>query len=629
MRYSSCSIPPCGAPRLPARAATWLAVAAAIALIAPRPPLSAQPKRMPVSEVRAGMVGEGQTVFAGVDRTPFKAHILGVLENVMGPRRSLILARLEGGPLARTGVIAGMSGSPVYVDGRLVGAVSYSLGAFSREPIAGITPIDEMTDLAALRGARTATSRVAFDLPLSPEGMAQVLRRAFENAAFAARPDDVREAGGAGLSQWSLGLRPIATPLSMAGVDGSSLGMLSEFFRDTGFVPVAGAAPAGEPGTNTPPEPLQAGDAVGVSLVAGDLALGATGTVTLVEGRSVYAFGHPFYNLGPTTFPMTRAWVHTILPSLFSSVKLASLGEAIGTIEQDRSTAISGTLGPVPSMIPLRITLDGARGPARSFNLKVVDDQLFTPLLTYVSILSVLQSYEREAGAATFQVKGEARVKGHGAVALEDIFSGDQPSIPAATYVVTPITALLRNDRAPVELEGVDLTITATEQPRTATIERAWIDEPRIRAGHDVTLKVLTRSWRGEETVRAVTIPIPANAAGSLTLLVADGSRMAQWEQREWRRALDAQSVGQLIRAFNTARRNNRVYVRLVSSVPGAVVNGELMPSLPPSVLAVLDSDNDAGRTTSIRQAIVGEWDLPVGQAVSGSRTLRLAVEPD
>jgi hypothetical protein len=605
----------------------WLLAAGLVFTLAPHAPVTAEVPRMPLDEIEAGMVGEGTTVFAGTRRAPFKANILGVLQNVLGPRRSLILARLEGGPLAETGVIAGMSGSPVYIDGRLIGAVSYSLGAFSKEPIAGITPIDEMTDLAA-PGPRPPVTKVSFDLPLSHEGMAATLRQAFDQAAFAMRPDAVRELSGSGLTHWSTGLRPIATPLAVAGADPSALATLDAFFRGTGFVPVAALAGTSAP-SPTPAEPLQAGDAVGVSLVRGDLSLGATGTVTLVDGKDVYAFGHPFFNLGPTAFPMTRAWVHTVLPSMMSSVKLASLGEVLGTIQQDRSTAISGTLGPAPAMIPLRIALEGGRGHRRAFDLQVVDDQLFTPLLTYVSILSVLQSYEREAGAATFQIKGEARVKGHGAVALEDIFAGDQPSVPAATYVVTPIMALLRNDRAPVEIEGVDLTITASEQPRTATLERVWIDEPRLRAGRDVTLKMLTRSWRGDEQVRSVTIPLPTQVRGPLTLLVADGTRMAQWEQREWRRALEVQSVNQLIRVFNTARKNNRLYVRLVSQAPGAIVNGEPMPSLPPSVLAVLDSSRDAGRTSPIRQAVIGEWDLPVSTAVVGSRTLTLNVEPD
>jgi hypothetical protein len=338
-------------------------------------PLSAVEPRMPIDEVRAGMVGDGTSVFEGTTRERFKAHIIGVLENVIGPRRSLILARLEGGPLAKTGVIAGMSGSPVYVDGRLIGAVSYSLGAFPKEPIAGITPIDEMTDMAAPGAPRLAAARVSFEFPLSHDGMAESLRRAFESTAFALQPDGVREVSGSGMAQWSTGLRPIATPLAVAGLDRAALHVLSTFFRDTGFVPVAAATAGGTAPPNTSSEPLQAGDAVGVSLVSGDLALGATGTVTLVDGNDVYAFGHPFYNLGPTAFPMTRAWVHTVLPSMATSVKLASLGEVLGTIQQDRATAIAGTLGPAPALIPLQIALEGARGQRRSFRLNVVDDR--------------------------------------------------------------------------------------------------------------------------------------------------------------------------------------------------------------------------------------------------------------
>lgn len=601
----------------------WLAVCLAVCGLVVLS-VSAQSPRMPLSEIRAGMVGEGSTVFTGLKREPFKAHILGVLENVTGPKHSLILARLEGGPLAQTGVIAGMSGSPVFIDGRLIGAVSYSLGAFQREPIAGITPIDEMTDLAT-PSTRPAVARVAFDLPLSHEGMARALRQAFASSSFAGRSDMVREVDGRGLAPMATSLRPIATPLGVAGLNSDALSILNSFFQDTGFVPVSVAAGAAPFPTTT--EPLQGGDAVGVGLVSGDLALGATGTVTLVEGSQVFAFGHPFYNLGPTSFPMTRAWVHTVLPSLNSSVKLATLGDVIGTIQQDRSTAIGGTLGPGPSLIPVKVALESSRGQHRAFEFSVVDDQLFTPLLTYVSILSVLQSYEREAGAATFEIKGEARIKGHEPVALEDIFSGDQPSIPTAAYVATPLMALLRNDRTPVEIENVNLSIVASEQPRTATLERTWIDEVSVRAGRSVTLKMLTRSWRGDEQVRSLEIPIPSNARGPLSLLILDGNRLAQWEQREWRRASNAQSVNQLIRAFNTARRNNRLYVRLLDQAPGAVVEGEVMTSLPPSVMAVLAPDRDSARAGTLRQAVVGEWELPVGTAVVGSRSLTLNVD--
>jgi hypothetical protein len=584
---------------------------------------------MPVDEVKAGMTGEGFTVFEGTRRDSFKVHVLGVLQNVTGPRRNLVLARLEGGPLATTGVIAGMSGSPVYIGGRLLGAVAFSLGSFSREPIAGITPIAEMIEATEVSTPRPPTQRAAIPLPMSHEVMVAALRDALPRARpFAERAGDVRTVSGSGIDPFALSLRPVATPLSIAGFSGDARELLMQVFSDAGFVPVAVGAMASPPAP-APDEPLLPGDAVGVSLVSGDLALGMTGTITQVDGDRVYAFGHPLLNLGPVRFPMTRSYVHTVLPSLLSSLKIASLGPVVGAIRQDRATAIAGTLGAAPPTVPLRISLESDRGPRHTFSLQVADDQMYTPLLTYVSLLSVLQSYERESGAATFTVTGETRVKGHGPVALEDMFTGDTPSVNAAAYVASPLNLLLRNDRAPVEIEGVDVTIRSTEQQRRATLERAWVDAVRVRPGHTVDLKVVTRGYRGEETLRTVPVDIPANARGTLSLLVSDGSRLAQWEQREWRQAVDTQSVDQLIRVFNNTRKNNRLYVRLIRPAPGAVVNGETLPALPPSVLAVLEADKSGGSFSPLRNAIVGAWEFPTDYAVVGSRLLTLNVEGD
>ena len=592
-----------------------------------RPGPAARGALISVDEVTPGMVGEGFTVFEGTRRDAFRAHVLGVLQNVAGPRRNLVLARLEGGPLETTGVIAGMSGSPVYIDGRLLGAVAFSLGSFSREPIAGITPIAEMIEATDVSAPRAPAQRAAIPLPLSHEVMAGALRDALPRARpFAERSADVRTVSGAGIDPFALSLRPLATPLGVAGFSGEARDLLVRAFSDAGFAPVAlgamgAAAPAPESG------PLQPGDAIGVSLVSGDLALGATGTVTHVDGNRVYAFGHPLGNLGPVQFPMTRAYVHTVLPSLLSSIKVASLGLPVGAIHQDRATAIAGTLGPLPPTVPVRISLESDRGQRHAFALQVADDQMLTPLLTYLSLLSVLSSYERASGAATFTVTGETRVKGHGRVAFEDMFTGDAASLSAAAYVVTPINLLLRNDRAPVEIEGVDVTIRSTEQQRRATIERAWIDAVRVRPGHTIDLKVVTRGYRGEEVLHTVPVEIPPNARGALSLLVSDGARLAQWEQREWRQAVDAQSVDQLIRVVNSSRKNNRIYVRLIRSAPGAVVDGETLPALPPSVMAVLEADRNGGSFSPLRNAIVGAWEVPVDYAVVGSRLLTLDVE--
>jgi hypothetical protein len=550
------------------------------------------------------------------------------MRNVIGPRRNLILARLEGGPLADTGVIAGMSGSPVYIDGRLVGAVSYSLGQFSKEPIAGITPFDEMVEATAQPAPRRPATRVALQMPLSPENMRASLRQAFSwMRPFAENPNDVQVFGNGLDASVGTMLRPIATPLTIGGFDASVIDPLASAFREQGFLPMMASAGGQETPVKST-QPLRPGDPVGVALVTGDLEFGATGTITEVDGNRVYAFGHPFYGLGPTQFPMTRAYVHTILPSLFSSSKLASTGEIIGTVQQDRATAIAGTLGAGPTLIPINLKLTSDRGTTKTFKMSIVNDQLFTPLLAYVSILNTLSSYERQNGAASYAVRGSAMVKKYGKVDFEDLFTGDTPSIGAATYVVGPINFLLRNAFEDVDIEGLDLEIDASEQAKTATLERVWIDGNRPKPGTTVTLKALLRTYRGEEITRAVPVEIPANARGSVSIMVADGSRLSQMEARELQlQPLQTRDLPQMIRVLNQARKNNRLYVRLVTPDAGAVVKGESLSSLPPSVLAVMESDRNGGSFKPLGAALLGEWEITTDHAVSGSRTLTLSLD--
>ncbi len=590
--------------------------------------------QMGINEIRPGMVGIGRTVFDGTHVEEFRANILGVLENVIGTHRNLILARLEGGPLANTGVIAGMSGSPVYVDGRLIGAVSYALGSFSKEPIAGITPIAEMTDSTSFSETRPTGARVHIDYPLTRDNLTAAFRKALNwNRPFAERPDETQMAGvsavaGLGGSQLGTLLRPIATPLVMSGFEPELADIFGSAFREQGFIPTGGSAAGFRAGEAPFEGPLKPGDAVGVMLVSGDLQLGGTGTITHIDGDRVYAFGHPMYNLGPTEFPMTRAYVYTVLPSLFSSMKLSSTGEVIGTFLQDRATAIAGRLGPGPRLIPVTISLESSRVAKQTFHFGVVNDQLFGPLMTYASILNTLGSYERQYGSATFGVRGSATVRKHDAVSYHNLFSGEQASMGAAAYVVAPITYLMGNDYEKVDLEGVDVTFSSTEEPRTAMLERVWLDDPRPRAGRTVPLKVMFRTYRGEEVVRTLPIEIPANASGTLSLLVSDGARLGQSEQRE-ARLPQPRSVDQMIKALNKARRNNTLYIKLLGSDAGAVVNGELLSSLPPSVLGVLEGDRNGGNFNPLHSATIAQWELPTEHAVAGSRTLTITVSPN
>lgn len=587
----------------------------------------AAPGLMPISEVKAGMVGTGRTVFEGTDLQSFTVHILGVLKNIQAPQRDLILAKLEGGPLADTGVIAGMSGSPVYIDGRLVGAVSYSIGSFAKEPIAGITPIEEMIEATENPSPRPAASHTQIDLPITPERLVSALRADYQRAAiFADRPADVQSIGLPSSAGAELGalMRPIATPLLISGMDRDAADLLTSIFSRAGFTPMIGGGSSGEP---APAQPLRPGDPIGVRLLGGDAELGATGTITYIDGNRLYAFGHPFFDAGPSEFPLTRAHVFASLPSLMSSFKIATMGDVVGTLQQDRATAIAGTLGKMPSTIPVTITLESTHAPVRTFHYSVVNDQLFSPLLTYVALFNTLGNYERQFGDVTFGVKGTVALD-HGAdLTFDDIFTGDTAIPSASASVAGPLTLVVGNDIEPVAVKTIDMTVSASEQSRTATIERVWLDEVHPRAGQTVPLKVMTRSYRGAAKVSTIPIDIPANASGQLTIMVTDGRQLNLLEQHDLRQTLQSQHLSQLVKALNETRRNNRVYVRLLTGTPGALVNGQAMTSLPPSVLSVLEDDRSSGDFTPIRSAPIGEWELPMDSAVTGTRVLTIDLD--
>ena len=572
------------------------------------------------------MVGVGRTVFEGTQVQEFRVQVIGVLENAVGPRQSLILARFEGGPLANTGVIAGMSGSPVYVDGKLVGAVSYGF-PFSKETIGGITPIQEMLDATQTQAPRAASTRLASRLgagrPLQPLDKSAFLA-ALQRPLSVLYPGAERGGQPHGLS--ATGLSPLPLPMVFSGFAAAAFEWARGVFGGMGFAPVAGMARAGLPATL--PE-LEPGGPVGVSLIEGDLDLSVTGTITHIDGDRVYAFGHPFYNLGPTQFPMKKAYVYSIFPSLYQSWKISTAGEPVGTIEQDRTTAIAGRLGPTPRLIPVQVSLETSRRQRRDFSFRIVEDELFSPALAFVSLLSVLQSNERAFGTSTISLQARLMLDGQREVRVEDLFTQEQPAMQAAALVAAPIAYLMSNDFQPVSLQRVEVEASSHETIQSATLHRAWIERSgRVRPGSSVPLKVQLRSYRGDTLTETIPVSIPASAAaGNYTLLVADAGAFTALEQREMRQAFVPRDLDQLIRAINSLRRNNQIYVRLLRAEDGAIVSGEYLQALPPSILSVLGRSDESGSVVPIRTAAVWDFALPTEYAVSGSRTLALTVE--
>lgn len=606
-----------------AAAAIFVALAGAITLAAPqRPPVMF----MKVEDVKPGMTGTGRTVYAGDTLEDFQVQIIGTLSNAVGPGRPLILARLSGGRLAETGVISGMSGSPVFIDGKLVGAVSYAIGSFPTEPIAGITPIEQMlSDVDRPGGtARAASTDLALPNPATPVDVFAALRRLMDRAAapLSSLPTSIsadRDLAGAVL-------RPIGVAMSMRGFDttlatdlGAALGAVTgppEIGARAGLQQVAGAA-------------LRPGDPVGASLLRGDFEMGATGTVTYVDGSRVYAFGHPFLGLGPTRMPMTRARVYTVLPSLQSSMKIADLGPVIGTVSQDRASAIGGTLGAAPPELDVTLTLINASAgnATRTFRFHVTHDPALTPLFAYVSMLNVLTSYHRQTGVLTVGINGRASFGADGVITIDDQFSGDQALVGVANTVLGPLSAMMGNDLGTALPDTLALTLTVSEAQTGLTIERAWLDTAHPRFGATHTLHVMLRNFRGQTETRSMPVTMPASGPPSVTLLVSDAATLAAIEDKE----LDpnaARTIPELVAGLNRIRRNNRLYVRLLTAASGTVIAGRAQPALPGSTRSVLEADKSAA-PTAISRTIVAGWEDRFDRVVRGSRELTLTLTAD
>ena len=595
------------------------------ALAAAAPP----PEILPLDQIKPGMLGVGRTVFEGTRIEEFKVQVIGVLDNI-GPKQSLILARLDGGPLEKTGVIAGMSGSPVFIDGKLVGAVSYGF-PFSKETICGITPIGEMIEDTSTDTPRAASARFPMaSLASGSHALAAPLDRASLMAAIQRPVSSVPLAGAAGQLPPALAaesLRPLSLPLVFSGFDASAFEWAKGVFSGLGFTPVMGAGAIGKPPVPLPD--LQPGGALGVSLIEGDMDLSVTGTITHIDGERVYAFGHPFYNLGPTQFPMRKAYVYSVFPSLYQSWKISSPADPVGTIEQDRGTAIAGRLGKTPRMIPVSVRISTSRGQDRRYSFRMVEDELFSPVLAYVSLASVLQANERTFGTSTIQVDAKLTLAGGREVRVEDLFTQEQPATQAAALVAAPVAYLMTNDFERVTVDKLDVEVSSLETIQTASLQRAWFErEGRVRAGTTIPLKVLLRTYRGETVSETIPVTVPANApAGNYTVLLADGNALTNLEQREMRQSFVPKDLDQLIRAINALRHNNHIYARLLRSDEGAIVRGEYLQSLPPSVLAVLGGSDEGTGIIPLRTASVWEFDLATDYAVTGSRALSLAVE--
>jgi hypothetical protein len=596
-----------------------LLVALAVLLFASLLPLRAtdNPEIFPLSQVKPGMKGVAFTIFEGDKIEKMDLVVLGVLHNATGPKQDVILVQLIGEKVDHTGVVAGMSGSPVYFDGKLAGALSLKLGIFTKEAIGGVTPIENMLDveksstMPAAAPAKLPSGNIATPALAIPQERVSI-------------PENLIHRTSAGSSQF---LIPIETPLVSSGLYPETLAQFSKEFSAWGMSAMAGGTSRPSPDDAK----LQPGDMVGIDLIRGDLTISPGCTVTTVIGDRVLACGHPIFGLGSVAMPLTRAHVITTLSSSLASTKIMSDGGTIGTLTQDRLTAVMGRLGAGPPMIPVEVELI-TPAASKDFHFEVIESPQLTPLLVALATFNGIVANPAYGEGFTLRLDGTIALKGHTPVRLENLFAPTDTPMPTGIGVALSVQgAFARIYSNPYELphvEKINLRVTSLSERRVAMIDSAWIEKSEVRPGETVAVKVLLRPYRGAPFIQEIPITIPPQSArGTLQLVVSDADTLNRNVQ-VLAGTSQAQLSGleELIKLINRERQNDRLYATLFQPTPTLLIEDKEMPNAPVSEINVLDQRQNPGSGRLLHQSKAGEWSVEMHRVIAGERTLTITV---
>jgi hypothetical protein len=581
-------------------------------------PTMQNPQIITVSQIHAGMRGVAYTVFEGVKPESMDVEVLGVLHNVNGPKGDIILVRLHGTKVEYTGVVAGMSGSPVYLDGKLAGALAFRIGEFSKEPIAGVTPIADMLEINALdRSPSEETSAV------KPSVNSVAGKTAAPGEALALAGSGQDSAGN-----FANYLKPIETPLVFNGFSEQAIQLFAPQFASAGIVPVMGA---GSVSNDKQPEPLEAGSAISAILVRGDMDIAATCTVTYVDPQRLLACGHPLLQFGSVDLPMNKAEVLATLPSPLNAFKIVNTTEAVGTFVQDRHTGIMGVFDRQPQMIPVTLTIHSGTG-SKEFHYEVLNNPRLTPVALMVTVFNALHGVNEFGEEITYRLAGSIGVKGFPDVTMRNMFAPVENGQPAAMQAALSLGErfgrIYDNPYNAPAIAGVKLEFDLVRERRWARLESARTDVTEARPGQEITLETVLAPYRGERTVRQIRVKIPTSASkGTLRILVSDGETLDRIGRGNpaFGRKLDLAST---IAVLNKEHSNNRVYVSLLEGNPEARVADKVMPTLPISIMNVMD-----GMRGNQEMVVSGESNVdetataPLDYVVSGAQLLTVTIK--
>jgi len=571
----------------------------------------------------------GRTVFHGNQIEEFQVEILGVLEG-SGPQQSIILARLTGGPLADTGVIQGMSGSPVYIDGKLVGAVALGF-PFAKEAIAGIQPIEQMLADATTPGSNKSAS----DDPRRSAPAGAGLRDLYPGAAANPLLAKASLPGGAQAAVESpFGrLRDIGTPLSMTGFTEATVRAFAGPLQKLGFEAQTGLG-GGSSTSSGPadPESIVAGSMISVQLMTGDMVMSADGTVTYVDGKTVYAFGHRYLAAGSTELPFSHSEVLAILPNLNASYKISVAKQWAGSMTSDRSTAVAGEIGRSAHLVPLSIEVRAPGNASHRYHIQVVNDRLLTPFLTQVALFSAVDATERTLGASSLRVEGRVEFEGNlQPLVIKNVFASDlSVAMQAAANSIVPLSFALQSGFQQLRVKSASFVLEPDELKKTVQIDQIWASRREVKPGESLDVSVLFSGENGLEVTRSAHVQIPVGApTGTLNLTVSDANGL-NYPELAGLSSVAAGSPDQLIHELSAIRPSDRAYLRVWRQEPSFPLSGTELTDPPPSVSMILARGAGTGATMlfALRGSAVAEMPVDPGNyVVSGYKTVQVEVK--
>jgi SpoIVB peptidase S55 len=562
---------------------------------------------MSMDDVHPGMKGVAYTVFEGTQPESMGVEVLGVLKNMNGPKSDVVLVRLKGEHAEYTGVVAGMSGSPVYIDGKLLGAIAYRIGQFSKEPIAGVTPIEQMLEINE------------FDSSIPQPG-----------TAAAAKPFSPEKTGGPGSADTSAlksvtqYLQPIDSPFVFNGFSEATVKQFSSDFASAGITPVMGV---GSASNAKQPEPLVPGSAVSAILVRGDMDVAATCTVTYMDAEHLLACGHPLTQYGMVDMPMTKANVIATLASPLNAFKIVNTTEPVGAFVQDRKTGIMGLFSREPQMIPVTLNIHGPSGP-KEFHYEVLNNAKLTPLMMMATVYNALMGMNQYGEETTYRMNGRIHVNGYPDVRLTNMFSptdGQPTAFAVASALGDHFGRIYGNPFQAPTVGGVALDFDLERDRHSAVLENARTDVTEARPGDEITVEAVLRPYRGDRIVRRIPVRVPTSVPkGNLRILISDAETLDRARHTNTARGLDLSSTIELL---NKEHLNDHLYVSLLEQNPQATVEDKVMPDVPLSVMNVMDGMRSTQQMVVFNESAVHESSTPVGYVVAGSQVISLTIK--